>query len=74
MVTLAGQMRCSDKGRWGVQREINRRILERFRELGIEIANPRASLLMSADSSGMTSHTPPVATEDGEAATPLRRP
>ncbi|ARP89847.1 hypothetical protein CAL14_05705 [Bordetella genomosp. 9] len=51
MVTLVGQMRCSDKGRWGVQREINRRILERFRELGIEIANPRASLLLPADGS-----------------------
>ncbi|ANN68075.1 mechanosensitive ion channel domain-containing protein [Bordetella bronchialis] len=51
MVTLVGQMRCSDKGRWGVQREINRRILERFRELGIEIANPRASLLLPADAS-----------------------
>ncbi|OZI21448.1 hypothetical protein CAL26_19430 [Bordetella genomosp. 9] len=54
MVTLAGQMRCSDKGRWGVQREINRRILERFRELGIEIANPRASLLLPADASPLT--------------------
>jgi small-conductance mechanosensitive channel len=51
MVTLAGQMRCVDKGRWGVQREINRRILARFRELGIEIANPRASLLLPADPS-----------------------
>ncbi len=41
MVTLAGQMRCVDKGRWGVQREFNRRIFERFRELGIHIADPR---------------------------------
>lgn len=41
MVTIAGQMRCVDKGRWGVQREINRRILERFRALGITIADPR---------------------------------
>jgi small-conductance mechanosensitive channel len=49
MVTLAGQIRCIDKGRWGVQREINRRILERFRELGIEIANPRASLLLPTE-------------------------
>jgi small-conductance mechanosensitive channel len=73
MVTLAGQMRCSDKGRWGVQREINRRILERFRELGIEIANPRASLLMSSDSSVSTAHSPPVADEGGEAAMPPRR-
>ena len=46
MVTVAGQMRCMDSGRWGVQREFNRRIFERFRELDIEIANPRASLLM----------------------------
>ncbi|WP_145009031.1 mechanosensitive ion channel domain-containing protein [Pseudomonas oryzihabitans] len=49
MVTLAGQMRCIDKGRWGVQRELNRRILERFRERGIEIANPRASLLVPSE-------------------------
>ena len=48
MVTLAGQMRCTDKGRWGVQREINRRVLERFRQLGITIADPRERPLMSA--------------------------
>ena len=46
MVTLAGQMRCVDKGRWGVQREINRRVLKRFRELGITIADPRERPLM----------------------------
>ena len=46
MVTLAGQMRCIDKGRWGVQREINRRVLERFRQLGIVIADPRERPLM----------------------------
>jgi small-conductance mechanosensitive channel len=40
-VTVAGQFRCLDKGRWGVQRAFNKRIFERFRELGIEIANPR---------------------------------
>lgn len=45
MVTLAGQMRCVDKGRWGVQREMNRRILERFRELGIHVADPRERLV-----------------------------
>ncbi len=49
MVTLAGQIRCKDSGRWGVQREMNRRILNRFRDLGIAIANPRASLLLKAD-------------------------
>ena len=50
MVTIAGQMRCVDKGRWGVQREINRRILERFRELGITIADPRERPLISPSS------------------------
>lgn len=49
MVTLAGQMRCIAKGKSGVQREINRRVLERFRKQGIEIANPRASVLVMAD-------------------------
>jgi moderate conductance mechanosensitive channel len=44
--TLAGQIRCTDKGRWGVQRELNRRILERFRELGITIANTQNRVLV----------------------------
>ncbi|TFW09495.1 mechanosensitive ion channel [Oxalobacteraceae bacterium OM1] len=54
-VTLAGQMRCTDKGRWGVQRELNRRILERFRQLGIQIADPRATVLLPREA------PPPVA-------------
>jgi len=57
MVTLAGQIRCIDKGRWGVQREMNRRILMRFRELGIEIADPRSRLLVLRGSS--TQEDPP---------------
>ncbi|HEY2020012.1 mechanosensitive ion channel family protein [Paraburkholderia sp.] len=44
-VTLAGQIQCRDTARWGVQREFNRRILERFSERGIEIANPQRHLL-----------------------------
>ncbi|CAH2909387.1 MAG: Potassium efflux system KefA protein / Small-conductance mechanosensitive channel [uncultured Paraburkholderia sp.] len=44
-VTLAGQIQCRDSARWGVQREFNRRILDRFRERGIEIANPQRNLL-----------------------------
>jgi moderate conductance mechanosensitive channel len=44
-ITLAGQMQCRDTSRWGVQREFNRRILERFSDLGIEIANPQRHLL-----------------------------
>nr|WKF61498.1 Moderate conductance mechanosensitive channel YbiO [Paraburkholderia busanensis] len=44
-VTLAGQIQCRDSARWGVQREFNRRILNRFSELGIAIANPQRHLL-----------------------------
>ena len=44
-VTLAGQIQCRDTARWGVQREFNRRIVERFSERGIEIANPQRHLL-----------------------------
>lgn len=44
-VTLAGQIQCRDSARWGVQREFNRRILNRFSELGIAIANPQRNLL-----------------------------
>jgi small-conductance mechanosensitive channel len=46
MFAIAGQISCTDKGRWGVQRELNRRILERFRAVGIVLSNPRTSLLL----------------------------
>ena len=39
-VTLAGQVVCTDSGRWSVQREFNRRMKLRFDELGIELYNP----------------------------------
>lgn len=38
-VTLVGQIVCTDSGRWGVQRDYNRRLKERFQAEGIEIAN-----------------------------------
>ncbi len=38
MVTIVGQIPCSDAGRWSVQREFNRRLKRRFQEEGIEIA------------------------------------
>ena len=38
-VTHAGTIACSDAGRWPVQREFNRRLQQRFRELGIELSN-----------------------------------
>ena len=39
-VTIAGQVVCTNSGRWSVQREFNRRMKKRFEELGIEIYNP----------------------------------
>jgi small-conductance mechanosensitive channel len=44
--TLVGQIVCTDAGRWGVQREYNRRIKKRFQELGIGIANPVQTVLL----------------------------
>jgi small-conductance mechanosensitive channel len=39
-VTIAGQIVCTDSGRWAVQREFNRRLKRRFQELGIHMFNP----------------------------------
>ena len=39
-VNILGQVRCTDAGRWKVQREINQRIVERFQHLGVSLANP----------------------------------
>jgi moderate conductance mechanosensitive channel len=38
--TVAGQVVCTDSGRWPVQREFNRRMKRRFQTLGIRIFNP----------------------------------
>lgn len=39
VVTIVGQISCTDSGRWGVQREFNRRMKKRFQEVGIKIVN-----------------------------------
>lgn len=44
-ITIAGQIRSTDKGRWAVQREFNRRVLEQFRRRGIALANPKETLV-----------------------------
>ncbi len=46
MVTLVGQIRCTDSGRWPVQREFNRRMKRRFQERGIEIASNGQIIVM----------------------------
>ena len=45
--TLAGQIPCTASGRWPVQREFNRRVKQRFQELGIALYNPSQSWLMT---------------------------
>jgi small-conductance mechanosensitive channel len=46
MVSIVGQIRCTDSGRWPVQREFNRRMKRRFQECGIEIASAGQTILM----------------------------
>jgi moderate conductance mechanosensitive channel len=46
MVSIVGQIRCTDSGRWPVQREFNRRMKRRFQKRGIEIASAGQTILM----------------------------
>ena len=64
MVTISGQMRAKDSNRWTVQREFNLRILRRFRELEIPIADTQRRAYQQAD---------PVA-EQAEHGAPLQAP
>lgn len=50
MVTIAGQIRTTDKHKASVQREYNRRLLEAFRTRGINLANPRETILTNPTS------------------------
>ncbi|TDV03826.1 hypothetical protein C7408_13628 [Paraburkholderia caballeronis] len=45
-MTLVGQIQCTDSTRWSVQREFNRRVLDRFAERGIELANPQRNFIV----------------------------
>ncbi len=46
MVSIVGQIRCTEAGRWPVQREFNRRMKLRFQQSGIEVASPVQTILM----------------------------
>ena len=45
--TIVGQIVCTDAGRWAVQREFNRRMKQKFQELGIRIAPPTSSVVVA---------------------------
>jgi moderate conductance mechanosensitive channel len=47
MVSIVGQIRCTDFGRWPVQREFNRRMKRRFQEAGVEMASASQTILMA---------------------------
>jgi moderate conductance mechanosensitive channel len=51
MASIVGQIRCTDSGRWPVQREFNRRMKQRFQESGIEIASAAQTILMQIPAS-----------------------
>jgi small-conductance mechanosensitive channel len=78
MVTIVGQIVCTDSGRWGVQREYNRRLKIRFQAEGIEIANPAQTIIV-AHPSDKTDHDEANGSakngvdEDGSSATPASR-
>ncbi len=40
ILTIVGQIVCTDAGRWAVQREFNRRMAIRFKDEGVRIATP----------------------------------
>jgi moderate conductance mechanosensitive channel len=44
MAVIVGQIRCSEQGRWPVQREFNRQLKMRFQEEGIAFAPPKESV------------------------------
>lgn len=48
-VTLAGQIRTLDRGKAAVQRGFNQRLYRRFKQLGIQFANPQASFVRRLD-------------------------
>jgi moderate conductance mechanosensitive channel len=64
MATIVGQIRCTDSGRWPVQREFNRRMKRRFQECAIEIASAGQTILMQI---------PASTAEDGASNTMPRR-
>jgi len=67
VITIAGQIVCSDTGRWGVQREFNRRLLKRFAELGIMLAGP-AHYVVLANGDEATAESDDSAPDDAAEA------
>ncbi|HEV3423057.1 MAG TPA: mechanosensitive ion channel domain-containing protein [Paraburkholderia sp.] len=69
-VTLSGQIQCRDTGRWGVQREFNRRVAELFQARGIQIANPQRSVLIKGEAGSASEKPDGETTPSGTQTTP----
>jgi len=62
MASIVGQIRCTDSGRWPVQREFNRRMKRRFQESDIEVAPTSQKILLqipAPDSAEASSNAAP---------------
>jgi small conductance mechanosensitive channel len=68
-VTLVGQIVCTDAGRWPVQREFNRRVMQSFQEEGIAYALPTQAVVMHEPE-----RMPGTRPGDPPQVTPLRAP
>ncbi|HEY8290329.1 MAG TPA: mechanosensitive ion channel domain-containing protein, partial [Acetobacteraceae bacterium] len=55
--TIVGQVVCTDSGRWPVQREFNRRMKQRFQELGIQMYNPTRVIAVPGETTSRTAVT-----------------
>ena len=69
-ITLTGQIQCRDSGRWGVQREFNRRVAALFQERGIAIANPQRTVVVHGDPVGAVQNAGEPATSCKSQAAP----
>src|SRR6185437_3022596 len=70
-VTIAGQIVCTASGRWGVQREFNRRMKKKFEENGISLGKPAQTILLQpAAEAGEAGEAAPA--EEPPASAPRR--
>ena len=67
--TLSGQISCTDSGRWGVQREFNRRMKRCLQREGIELAVPVQTVVMQRQRDAPVPPSAPEGAAPARAAT-----
>ena len=73
-VTLVGQIVCTDKSRYGVQREFNRRMKVAFAEHGIRLAAPTQSVVVLRDAASLEPSRPAIGHDDDGPTTVTESP